>query len=304
MRRAFVVFLLLGCSRGPTGAGLFVERTELDFGTLPQSDYRTIKVAVRNDGRRPVTIESFHIDCACLEAQTSAKELTPGASATLTITFKSASFRGLVEKHFDMHTSAGEVGFRARAFVKPYFLFEPDPIQFGQVPLGERVTREVRMRDAEGKPFKVLEVKPPDGFEATFEPPSTLRVTACPGSMNLRGGAIRIEVEREGVRRSPEVFAWMEVVSAVGAEPKVVNFGYSPFEPQKVKVVNRTRRPIEVERVAMHGTDAVEWTRDGLEITLTPKRDLPPGRFQGQLLVHIKGRDEPIIVTVTGQVRK
>lgn len=304
MRRAWVVLLLVGCSRGPDGAGLVVERTELDFGTLPQSDYRTIQVAVRNDGRRPVMIESFHIDCACLEAESSAREIAPGATARLTVTFKSASFRGPVEKRFDMHTSAGEVVFTARAFVKPYFLFDPDPIRFGQVPLGERVTREVSMRDAEGRPFKVLAVRSPDGIEAAFEPPGTLRVTACPRSMSLRGGIVRIEVEREGVRRSPEVFVEMEVVSAVGAEPRVVNFGYSPFTPQKVRIVNRTQRPVQIERVSVHGTTAVEWGLDGLEITLTPKPDLPPGRFHGQLLVHIKGVDEPVIVTVTGQVRK
>jgi len=64
-----------------------------DFGSIPQSEVVTHVFTVRNDGDAELVIKDVRALCACTTAAISSKEIPPGGTAELTVTYDPAYFK-------------------------------------------------------------------------------------------------------------------------------------------------------------------------------------------------------------------
>lgn len=82
---AYVAYLLWGGVAMPV---LEVDKTEVDFGTLPANLKMTREVHITNRGRAPLVIHKVQTGCGCSEVLLSEDVVDPGKSTALEITLK------------------------------------------------------------------------------------------------------------------------------------------------------------------------------------------------------------------------
>lgn len=89
---ATVVILGLAAAAGyaalPQAPGrIELSATEFDFGTVPNTGVVSQAFQVRNAGEGPLHIDGVSTSCGCTTAQIARRELAPGESTRLTVTY-------------------------------------------------------------------------------------------------------------------------------------------------------------------------------------------------------------------------
>ncbi len=100
----------------------FVDRQEINFGSIKKNTERTDSVSLLNKGTDTLFIRRLYSGCSCLNFnQAELKDyLLPGESLTFSITFAAGQKRGNQQKEFYLYTSDPRqaiIKFRIRAYV-------------------------------------------------------------------------------------------------------------------------------------------------------------------------------------------
>lgn len=78
----------IGYAARPLPPGrIALSATEFDFGTIPNTGPVSQTFQVRNVGAGPLTIGELSTSCGCTTAQVANRELAPGETADLTVTY-------------------------------------------------------------------------------------------------------------------------------------------------------------------------------------------------------------------------
>lgn len=73
---------------------IVVEPSAIDFGVMEQDLASEQSVTIRNDGDATLLISHVSSTCGCTAAEPDKKELAPGESTVMNVTFRSGKFRG------------------------------------------------------------------------------------------------------------------------------------------------------------------------------------------------------------------
>jgi hypothetical protein len=156
--------------------GLQLDETEHDFGIVEQNSEYVATVGYRNTGTKPIAKLRVKADCGCYSAALSASELAPGESGTLTVRFRTLSFRGVVVKKLNLLYDDGApqrqvLALRLRVFGG--VVIDPGRLHFGEVLEGTKPEGAVDLLwypDA-GEPFEIRNVEiPGESIETEITP--------------------------------------------------------------------------------------------------------------------------------------
>ncbi len=142
------------------GPRIHFDRTTFDFGSMYQEGSITHSFDLRNIGDAPLKIQKVTSSCGCTAALPSRQELLPGETAAIKVTFKSGRMRDRVSKHIYVDSSdpaEPRVTLTLSGVVKMEVEIIPSGLYLGNVRLGEALEREVLIRPAEVKKFRLFD---------------------------------------------------------------------------------------------------------------------------------------------------
>lgn len=107
MAACLVVTLLLPVSPVAGQGGPIPENPVHDFGTVLEGTVIAHDFIIRNDASQPLFIENFRIGCSCIEVLSYDREIAPGQSGIIRVSFATKGYGGqAIEKSFGVVTSA------------------------------------------------------------------------------------------------------------------------------------------------------------------------------------------------------
>jgi hypothetical protein len=302
---------------------IVLDEKEHDYGRMEQGQQSLHVFTIRNRGQGTLLIKEVVSTCGCAVTLLDTKSIPPGGSARLQVRFISGSLSGSVEKFLRVHSNdpaQPQVTIKVRAFVEPIYIVEPPIVNVGEVPRGQAVTREVRVRDAKGQPFGLpgvtvshtdltAEVLPVAGANGSaYRIRLTLNASRNVGPFNFT--AIP-QTDRPHLPR-PLILVTGSVVGPVRVWPPALFLGQvradQPFRTAAVTVKNSGTTPIEIREVDT-GDSAIR----AQVSTNTPGREfrvelttgiMPVGWFQRIMRITTSESAMPVEVPLTGVVLK
>lgn len=142
-----------------------VERISHDFGIISEGEKRSHTFRFRNSGDETLVIQRIKAPCGCTAALISAREVPPGETADLTVTFNSLRFQGKIRKTVTVYSNAPEtptVTFEMVGQVRPVVSLEPRRLQVQGLVAGKPQTRLVRVANNSQRPLKITGVRTTD----------------------------------------------------------------------------------------------------------------------------------------------
>jgi hypothetical protein len=309
-----------------------------DFGTVDQGT-ESVKVFVyRNKGNQLLRITDVTSTCGCTVAQPEPRELKPGASGQLRVSFKSGSFSGPINKSITVRSNdptAPAVSLGVKANVRTLFAIEPKVVNLGEIEHGKPAFREVTLKPLTAEAFAIQRVMPThpelkgDVLPADKGGDRTMHLLLSMDSNRNCGlftYAARLYIARgeaasaPGMSRSTSgkmleiiVPVTGTVVGEARVKPDSVFLGSvkqgERFKPQKLLLTSRNGKPVEVKSVetGFAGlTAAVRALKPGkeYEIELTNAVPAPAGFLQQTLKIQTTDSNVPIEVKLSGVVMK
>jgi len=140
--------LVLGGGRAAAGPHLVVAEPVFDYGTILQGDKVDHSFRLTNQGDAVLEIHKVKTTCGCTVARDYPREIAPGASAELPVTFDSANKRGRQDKAITVFTNAEpspQYVVKLTGNVRQIVALSPDICNFGSVEPGRVVTREMTL---------------------------------------------------------------------------------------------------------------------------------------------------------------
>jgi len=174
-----------------TSTDLEADPSTHDFGTVLQGRKVEHTFTLRNKGNKPVRIREVSSSCGCAAAMLSTRDVVPGKTTQLKVTFAAGGARGRFNKAVRVVCAGPSppLILRVSGRVAPLVRAEPDLVLFGRVAPGQTRSRTVRLVVAHpdvhftpGPPVtKGLAVRL-ESLRAAVEPAGTWNVTlmACP----------------------------------------------------------------------------------------------------------------------------
>lgn len=141
-----------------------ISETTVELGKVRSRQKVQEKVTLKNSGDAILKISKVQSSCGCTAAVPGKKELAPGESTMLDISFTAGLYPGKTQKTVTIHSNdpkspatavkvAAEVVTRATA--------EPSRLSFGKVGLGEGATMKLVITAADDEPeWKTVKVEP------------------------------------------------------------------------------------------------------------------------------------------------
>jgi hypothetical protein len=294
----------------------------VDFGEIWQGTESNHVFHFRNDGPGTLRIRQVVPTCGCTAVLTTRNEVPPGGDGEVRITFKSGNFSGSQHKSITVQSNdptRPTLSLHVRATVKPLFVLEPSTLNFGELQRGQHASREIAIREVNGKPFEITRVSSTLHFvKAELLPAgegsrASRRVRIAVGSDGTPGtfaGHITFAVDRPGI--VPAIVAQGVILGQASVSPQALYMGAirqdQRFPPQNLSIRARGTAALEVKAVE---TDApwlqarIKTLAPGqayqIEVTVDP---MPPvGRFEQSIRIVTSDLPPPYRVTVSGEVR-
>jgi|GEM_PF-1733095 len=92
----------------------------IDFGRQRQEKTVSATVQLTNTGKKPLTIDHVAADCSCTAATPEQKELAPGQSTKMEVSFQTRSYQGEVHRRVTVDTSDGQIVVAVQAMVSAF----------------------------------------------------------------------------------------------------------------------------------------------------------------------------------------
>jgi len=153
MRKAVLIplvlfTLLLGAGPAAAGPHLVVAEPVFNYGTVLQGDKVDHSFRLTNQGDEVLEIHKVKTTCGCTVARDYPREIAPGATAELPVTFDSTHKRGRQDKAITVFTNAdpsSQYVVKLTGTVREIVAVSPDICNFGSVEPGRVVTREMTL---------------------------------------------------------------------------------------------------------------------------------------------------------------
>lgn len=322
MKKVFVFAVVLasvfaGCASkvepqqvAPTGGRLEASDPTFDNKDTVRGEVIKHVFEVKNTGDAPIRITDTKAGCSCTAAVVSNDVIPPDGTGSIEVSFNTNGRKGRQSKTVKVFTDSTltpSVDLTVAGDIKPAVAFSVESIQFGQVPKGTEVKRELEMvgMKTEGVSITGLTVTPAEDtrFSATIVEGSAGRkveiVFKSEGAKGFYRG--RLEATTDSAEY-PTFFANVvaEVTGDIVSEPRTVVFPprgrltEAEKTTQEARVVLRSLTgksfsvrsldagdlPVKLISATPAGEGAVELTMEGpLDSTLK----------EGRLIFQIKG---------------
>jgi hypothetical protein len=143
---------------------LEVETDTFDMGTVPNTGPATQEMTIKNTGSEKLVIREISTSCGCTTGDITPREIMPGQSGKLEITAYPYRIPGFYShKRLTLITNAPNAPMQnidVIVRIEPEFEVVPeDGLDFGDVEKGQRVQREVLLRQLGEERVEVLDVK-------------------------------------------------------------------------------------------------------------------------------------------------
>lgn len=161
MRTVFLVLLALICllvSPVMAAPNLVVQNPSFDFGEVFQGIQVPHVFTFSNSGDEVLVIDRVRSSCGCTAALISEKNLPPGSTGEIKVSFDSTRFRGGVTKTVYLYSNdpvQPVMQLFIRGTVKETVTIDPVQVNFGSIPVGQKVHADVRLRNQGGSPLVV-----------------------------------------------------------------------------------------------------------------------------------------------------
>ena len=308
------------------------DRETHDFGVVRQEAEFHTEFALRNDGKVALHVNDVRADCGCSTATLATREIAPGATVPLVITFRTFTMAGPLTKRIRVSSDDPErpvVELHLKVDIAAGIVLDPARFYFGNVLVGTAPSTSVTLkwRDGVGKAFRLTGVDAP-GADLSFEtkpfeaPPwHGFTVTATfkkpPAIGTVSATALLRTDDPESPRFASSITAF--VSGKVWIDQRAVSVGMVPYGKGRVLMLRArglfadtnlgdvkatsktgrvTLRVVPGGTVPGPGGGEKEWL---VEVTLPESAS--PGRVDDVVLVSGAIPNEPPAeVVVTGQV--
>lgn len=155
------------------GPRIEFETTTRDFGTMYQDQQVSTRFAFRNTGDETLVINSVTSSCGCTAVVPSPRQIAPGGSGSLQVTFASGRMRDQVTKYIYVDTNDAleqRTVLTITAHIRVEAEAVPAGIFVGTLKVGQTVTRSFAIRPVEVKRFRIVEVKSQSGLVRVSPP--------------------------------------------------------------------------------------------------------------------------------------
>ncbi len=190
------------------------ESLEVDLGSIAEGVNPPFKFAFRNEGNADLVIKQVQKTCGCTHAESTKSTLKPGESAEITGEFNTIGRLGKQSKTITVLSNDPKepsVTLRFVADVKQWIRVEPQFLTFGDVGIGETVTRPITINNQTGSPLRIKGIK-------SESPLVTARVIS-PVSETAKGGAaesLPVADEKTPIQIEATLAAGSELVNLHG----------------------------------------------------------------------------------------
>ena len=147
------------------GPRVVAEAPVFDFGTILQGDKVVHRFQLENQGDAPLEIHKVKTTCGCTVARDYPRELAPGKSGELLVTFNSSHKRGPQTKGITLFTNSepsAQYVLQLKGVVRELIAVSPVVCNFGVVPQGKVVTRAMTLANHSDQPVHLQVVEPAD----------------------------------------------------------------------------------------------------------------------------------------------
>ena len=160
---ALLIAALPAKSSGSSQGAPRIEFAKLsfNFGTMYQNEDVSYSFHFRNLGNGVLKITKVKSTCGCTAALPDKRELAPGESGEIKITFRSGTMQGMVSKqiHVDSNDPARpRITLTVTGTVRAEAEIVPQGVYVGTMQPGDVIERSVEIRPVDVKGFKILEV--------------------------------------------------------------------------------------------------------------------------------------------------
>ncbi len=209
MIRNLILFLLFSTTAmfaQLLGPKVGVQQSDYNFGTIKQGDIVQHTFLITNNGGDLLKIEDVKASCGCTAASPSKKELMPGESANIDVTFNSKGRKGPQTKIVTVTTNDTDkptvsLTIRGNIVIDQVnesnagakIFFAETQHDFGKVKSGEKVEYTFKFDNKGTQPLVIKDVKTSCGCTAAVVSKSTIK----PGEQ----GSIKVDFDtknREG----------------------------------------------------------------------------------------------------------
>ena len=151
--------------RGPHPKIAFDRETH-DFGAVRQEAVLKASILLKNEGDAPLHVKDVRADCGCSTVALATREIAPGASTPLDITFRTFAMSGRLTKRIhvlsdDPDRATAEL--LLRVDVSAGIIAEPGRFYFGPVLAGQAPSQSVvlKWKEGVGRPFALTATEAP-----------------------------------------------------------------------------------------------------------------------------------------------
>ncbi len=281
------------------GARLVLSATEWDFGTKWHGEECSTEIMLSNTGTAPLKILKVRSSCGCTVAKPKKKELAPGESDTMTITYNTKKNKPTVSQTITLETNdpiEPRAIIRVKGEVKQ--LFETDPpnrITFPRIDrdTNKSITMKLHNNMAEKVDLKMAEVPADAPFDVKLEAVEegveyTLTATTKP-PLALGANVVNVRLET-GLDKFPSlevpISAYIAPRVAVTPSTLYVSPTITKSFYRVVRVTYRPDKPLQIKEIRSSHPDLVSGTLQeprGTARSTAPTRfheikvQLPPG---------------------------
>jgi hypothetical protein len=299
------------------------DENRFDFGRVDQGQEMSHEFSLRNKGTVGLVLQDVISSCGCAAALPDRKEILPGERAKITVTLRSGGLTSPIEKTVTVLSNDPNrpaVTLVIRADVQPAYLIQPPVLNIGDIPRGQGAVRDITVRDAKGRQFKIngvtvshkdlrVEVLP---LESSNGSGYRLRASVNP---KRNAGPLTCFVTPQTDRPNippPMILVSAYVVGPVVAWPPAVFLGAiqrgQSFKPAKVTVTNNGAAPVGILAVdsgdaAIQATVTTDTPGKSFQINVNVG-PMPVGWFQRPMRIRTTENDVPLEVSLSGVVMK
>ena len=219
------------------GSRIQFDEPEFDFGQVWQEQSVTHEFAFRNAGTAPLTVSQVIATCSCAVGTPPAAPIAPGGTGVIKVAFNPGRLRDRATKHIIVVSSdpaSPRTTLTVVADVKMEVDIAPSGIYFGTLHLGQTLSRDVLIRPAQVKKFRLLDVKSSD--------PEVTVAAPVPAGKGEPDGTYRVTITVSPAAKARRLSAQVTVRTDL-AYSKVITiavYGRLAAEPQEAPVAPNT----------------------------------------------------------------
>ena len=290
-----------------------------NFGSAPRGSTVNHEFTFRNEGDAPLHIKSITATCGCLVIGPGRRTIPPGEKGAISASMtldpelrEQRQSRTIVVRTNDpaqpiiLLTLAGEL--------KGMVGVSPRRVYIGKVKANSIIRKSITLHRAKEYPFELVSVKTSSDRIRIHKESETdnrilITLTVGPG---LPAGPLSEKVVffiKELYTKPAQIAQVVvpvegEIIGEVMVHPKQFFFGFAPSTggvSSTVELTNHTDKPLKITRVYSESpyldlqVTPVEQGRRYVIRASLKGDNIPPGKFEAVVLIHIAGKHEKVI---------